>query len=125
MAKNIILNILCEEDQDMSFEEACPSTWMWLSYLLQDGGLPQVEPEELVALLEAYVLELKKDQDAETEWLASVDKVVDEFKQRFTELVSDEAYDMGQIVLMAGEWAVEYDSCFAVMIMDMTEEGEE
>lgn len=125
MAKNIILNIVCDEDQEMSFEEACPSNWQWLSYMLQDGGLPSVDLEDLNDALDAYVLELKKDQDAETEWLASVDEAVEQFKQRFSELVSNEAFDMGQIALMAGDWSVEYDHCFAVMIMDASEEDEE
>lgn len=116
MAKNIILNILCEEDQTMSFEEACPSNWKWLSYMLAEGNLPQVDKADLLAALDEYVAELKKDQEAETEWLATVDKTVEQFKQRYNELFTEEEEEMGWVVCMAGQWAVEYDSCFGVIV---------
>lgn len=125
MAKNIILNILCEEDQSMSFEEACPSNWKWLSYMLAEGNLPQVDRADLQAALDEYVAELKKDQDNEIEWLSTVDKTVEQFKQRLNELVDAHDEDMGWVVCMAGQWSVEYDSCFGVMICIDKDDEEE
>ena len=125
MAKNVILNILQDEDTQMSFEEACPSNWQWLSYLLEEGGPKQVNLEELHKALAEYVAEVKKDQDDLPEWWATVDVAVDQFKKRLAELVSEEDFEMGNVVLKAGEWAVEYDHCFGVIIMIMDDGQEE
>lgn len=131
MAKNLVLNITCDEDTAMSFEQEALGSWKWLNYFLGESGdsVPEAfcSKEELMEAVNKYVAEVKSSwADAAADWYASIDKVVAEFEAAFDALVTENDLDMGWVMLRGAEWAVEVDHCFGVIVMiDRDQDDEE